>query len=92
MSDADFCVGTLSAPLSYLIELQLFEVGVLIVMAFDLKKPSATAEHAIEFIDQQRDCLMAFVGFDHRVHIGALDGDVAFGFETRANGLFGVAF
>ena len=61
------------------------------LMAFDLKQTGTTAEHAVELVDQERDRLVAFVGFDGGVHVGTVDGDVAFGFEAGANGFFGVA-
>jgi hypothetical protein len=60
--------------------------------AFDLKVAGTTPEHAIEFIDQQRHGFVALIGGDGRVHVGAMDGDMAFGRETFVDGLAWVAF
>ncbi len=50
------------------------------------------AEHAIEFVDQERDGFVALVGLNGGVHVGAVDFDVAFGLEPVGDGFGAVAF
>ena len=45
-----------------------------------------------QLVDEQGDGLVAFVGLHHRVHVRALDDNVALRLETRADCLLGVAF
>lgn len=61
------------------------------MMAFGAFQLVTTGKHTVEFIDEHRDGLVAFVGFDGGVHIGAVDGDVALGFEAGADGFLRVA-
>jgi hypothetical protein len=68
------------------------ERGGVEVMAFGALQLMAAVQHAVEFVDEHRDGLVTFVGFDAGVHVGAVDGDVPFGLEARANVFFGVAF
>jgi hypothetical protein len=51
----------------------------------------ALTQHAIEFVDQQRNGLVAFVGLNFGVEIGALDLDMAFGFEPGRDRFLRVA-
>ena len=53
------------------------------MLALKLPELSPAFEHAIEFVDQQRDSLVAVLRVDCGVEIRALDFDVAFGGETR---------
>lgn len=52
----------------------------------------ALAQHAVEFVDEEGDGLVALVSGDGGVHVGAVDGQVAFGGEAMGDVLFGVAF
>ena len=60
-------------------------------MAAGLKELGALGEHAVEFVDEERDGLVALVGGDGGIHVGAVDGDVAFGGEAVGDVLLGVA-
>ncbi len=62
------------------------------VMAFGFFEIGAAVKHAVEFVDEQGDGLVAFVGGDGGVEVGAVDADVAFGGESVGDGLLGVAF
>lgn len=44
--------------------------------------------HPIEFIGEQTDRLVALVGSDGCIHIGAIDMDMPFGDEASRHGLF----
>jgi len=48
----------------------------------------ATLQHPIQFIGEQTDRLMAFVGSDGCIHVGAIDMDMPFGDEATRHGLF----
>lgn len=61
------------------------------LVALYFEQAGATAKHTVEFVDEEGDGLVAFIGFDGGVHIGTVDGDVAFGFEACADGFFRVA-
>ena len=61
------------------------------MMALGAFQLVTAGEHPVELVDEQRDGLVAFVGFDGGVHIGSVDGDMALGFEARADGLLRVA-
>ena len=62
------------------------------MIAFHALQLVTAAEHAVEFVDEQRDRFVTFVGFDHGVHVGTLNHDVALGLETGGDGFFRVAF
>ena len=64
----------------------------MVEVAFHLHQAGATAEHAIQFVDEERHGFMAFVRPDCGVHIRTVDRNVALGLEARADGFFGVAF
>ena len=51
----------------------------------------AAMEHAVEFVHEQGDGLVALVGRDHGVERGAVDGDVTLGREPVGDGLLGIA-
>ncbi len=62
------------------------------VVALDLVEAVAAFEHAVEFVDQERDGLVAFVGGDGGIEIGTVDADMPFGDEASVHGLFSVTF
>lgn len=68
----------------------MFGTGVDLVAA-DLVEVMPLAEHAVEFVDEERDGLVAFVGLDHGVHVGPLDFDVTLGLEPVGDRLVAVA-
>lgn len=69
----------------------MLDLGVELVTA-GLLEVVALAEHAVEFVDEQRDGLVALVGLNGGVHVGAVDFDVAFGLEPMGDRLIAVAF
>lgn len=60
-------------------------------MAAGLKELGALGEHAIQLVHEEVDRLVALVGGDGCVHVGAVDGDVAFRGEAMGDVLLGVA-
>ncbi len=69
----------------------MFDVGVDLVAA-GFSQVVTFAEHAVEFVDEEGDGLVALVGLNGGVHVGAVDFDVAFGFEPVGDGFVAVAF
>ncbi len=53
------------------------------VVAFDAVELMAALEHAIKFVDQHGDGLVALVRLHGGIHIGAVDLDVALGGELH---------
>ena len=62
------------------------------VIPFDAMHLVASLQHAVEFVDEERDGFVAFVRLHGRIHIGALDFDVPLGLELHAGGGIAVAF
>ncbi len=60
-------------------------------MALGLLELVALGEHAVEFIDKEIDGLVAFVGGNRGVELGAVYGNVALGGEAVGDRLLGVA-
>jgi hypothetical protein len=60
------------------------------MISFHAVELVAALEHAVEFIDEQGDRFVAFVGLDDGIHFGALDDHVSFRLEARRHGLFRV--
>jgi len=56
-----------------------------------LEELGALGEHAVELVHQEVDGLVAFVGGDGCVHVGAVDDDVALGGEAVVDVLLHVA-
>lgn len=61
------------------------------MIAFYAVQLVASLEHAVEFVDQHGDCLVTFIGLDGRVHIRAMDLDVALGLELDTDRRIAVA-
>jgi hypothetical protein len=61
------------------------------LFAFNFVEVGAAFQHSIEFVDQQTDGFVAFVGGDRGIHIRTVDTDVSFGDEPIPHILFGVA-
>lgn len=61
------------------------------VISFDALHLMTAAQHAIEFVDQERDRFVAFVRLDHSIHVGALNDHVAFGFEASGDRFLRIA-
>lgn len=61
-------------------------------MAAGLEELGAFGEHAVELVHQEGDGFVALVGGDGGVHVGAVDGDVAFGGKAVGDVLLVVAF
>jgi hypothetical protein len=49
-------------------------------------------EHAVEFVYQEGNGLVALVGGDDRIHVGSMDGDVTLGLELGGDRLIAVTF
>jgi hypothetical protein len=62
------------------------------MIALHLVEAVAPFQHAIEFVHEERDGFVAFVGGDGGVEVGSLDAHMAFGDEAVIHGLFGVTF
>jgi hypothetical protein len=62
------------------------------VIAFNAEQLVASLQHAIELVDQHGDRLVTFIGLDGRIHVGAVDLDVALCGELDSDGLAAVAF
>jgi len=62
------------------------------LMTASFAQVMAFAEHAVEFVDEERDGFVALVGLNSGVHVGAVDFDVAFGLEPVGDGFVAVAF
>lgn len=62
------------------------------LMTASFTQVMAFAEHAVEFVDEKRDGFVALIGLNDGVHVGAVDFDVAFGFEPVGDGFGAVAF
>ena len=60
-------------------------------MATGLEELRALGEHAVELVHQEVDGLVALVGGDGGVHVGAVDDDMAFGGEAVFDVLLRVA-
>ena len=60
------------------------------VIAFHALQLVTAAEHPVEFVDEESDGFVAFIGFDHGIHVRALDDNVALRFEARADGCGGI--
>jgi uncharacterized protein len=69
----------------------LAELAAAGLVAAGLRELGAADEHAVELIDQEGDGLVALVGGDGGVHVGPVDGDVAFGGEAVGDILLRVA-
>lgn len=61
-------------------------------MALGLLQLVALGEHAVEFVHEEIDGLVAFVGGNGGVQVGSVHGDVALGGEAVGHGLLRVAF
>ena len=61
------------------------------IVAARLLEVVALAEHAVEFVDEQGDGLVALVGLDDGVHVRPVDFDVALGLEPMRDGFVAVA-
>lgn len=61
-------------------------------MAAGFEELRALGEHAVELVHQEVDGLVAVVGGDGGVHVGAIDDNVAFGGEAVFDVLLHVAF
>jgi hypothetical protein len=59
-------------------------------MASDFFEVMTFAEHAIEFVDEQRNRLVTFVRLDDGVHIGTVDGNMTLGLESGGDGFLTV--
>ena len=62
-----------------------------VAVAAGFEELGALGEHAVEFVHQEIDGLVALVGGDRGVHVGAVDDDVALGGEAMLDVLLGVA-
>lgn len=62
------------------------------MVALHAVKLVAALEHAVEFIDEKGDGLVAFFGLDGGIHIGAMDLDVALRLELDAGRRGAIAF
>src|SRR6188472_650114 len=51
------------------------------MVAFNAVQLMASLQHAIELVDQHGNRLVAFVRLNGRIHVGAVDFDVALGLE-----------
>ncbi len=60
-------------------------------MTTGFEELGALGEHAVELVHQEIDGLVAFVGGDGGVHVGAVDDDVALGGEAMLDVLLHVA-
>lgn len=60
-------------------------------MAAGFEELGALGEHAVQLVHEKIDGLVALVGGDGGVHVGAVDGDVALGGESMGDVLLGVA-
>ena len=62
------------------------------MIPLNLVQTVAPFQHAVEFVDQECDGFMAFVGGDGGVEIGPVDTHMAFGDEAVVHRLFRVTF
>jgi uncharacterized protein len=68
------------------------DFGFRVRMAAGFLELGATTEHAVELVNEEGDGLVALIFGDRGVHVGAVDGYVAFGGEAMGDVLFRVAF
>ena len=61
-------------------------------MTFHAVELVTAVQHSIEFVDEHGDGLVAFVGLDGGIHVGALYLDVAFRLELNAGRGGAIAF
>jgi len=61
-------------------------------LRFTLWSRAAPAEHAVEFVDQERDGLVTFVGLHRGVDVGSMNHHMAFGLEPGGDSFLGIAF
>src|SRR5579871_4053393 len=62
------------------------------VVALDAEKLGAAGKHPVQFVGEQSDRLVAFLGFDASVHGRSVDRDVPLCLEARVDILFRVVF